>query len=153
MVWYNRGKHIMMDPSAAGVGEAPFALLLDVIKCALMKTTYTIDIDLHAQFDDISASEIVATNYTARGNALASKATTLDLTNNRAEFDAADLVFTTLGNGANDTFDQVVICREQDASATAANTELIAHVSVASTTTNGGNITLVFNAEGILQLT
>ncbi len=157
MVWYNNGKVIILDPSFAGVGEAPLELLLDRIVPGLMKTTYSIDIDADLQYDDISASGIVATNYIEPGNAssveLGTKATTVDNTNDRAEFDAADTVYTSHGNGANDTFDQIVITREQDASISEANTQLIAHTTVSSTTTNGGNITLVWNAEGILQIT
>lgn len=155
MVFYNRGKFIIMDASAAGVGEPPLALLLDRILIALMKTTYAINIDTHEQFDDVSASEIVATGYVARGdgNQLTGKATARDDPNDRTEFDATDLIYTTIGNGANDTFDQIIVMREQDAGATNVNTELLAHAAVPSTTTNGGNVTLVFNVEGLLQLT
>lgn len=157
MVWYNHAKAIMLDPSfatAPAVGEPPFALLLDIIRVALMKTTYTINIDTHNDFSDISVSEISATGYTARGNGiqLATKVVTEDTVNDRGEFDADDLQYTAIGNGGNDTFDQIVLMREQDAGATDANTLLIAHATVGSTTTNGGNITLVWNTEGILQL-
>lgn len=158
MVWYNRGKHIMMNPSAAGVGEPPFTLLTDEILIALMLNAYSINIDTDEQFDDIATSEISnssVTNYTARGNGilLASKAITVDNTGDRAEFDADDLVYTAIGNGTNATFDQIVVARQQDAGDTDANTELLAHTSVSATITNGGNVTLVFNAEGLLQLT
>lgn len=151
MVWFNRGRHITFNTSAAALGEAPYAPLLDVMKIALMRAAYTIDIDTHEQFDDISANEIVATGYTTRGFVLASKTMTRDDTNDRTEFDAADQVFT-IGNGTNDTFDQIVICREQDSTPTAANTELLSHAVVPTTLTNGGQITLAFNAEGILHL-
>lgn len=155
--WFNTGKAIILDPSYSGVGESPLQLLLDRVVPGLMKTSYTPDIDTHINYDDISASGIVATNYVEPGNAssnaLASKTIAVDNTNDRAEFDAADLVYTSIGNGSNDTFDVIVITREQDASISEANTFLIAYADVASTTTNGGNITLVWNAEGILQLT
>ena len=158
MVWYNSGKVIILDPSFAGVppvGEPPLELLLDVIRVALMDTTYAINIDTHVDFDDISASEIVATGYTPRGNAiaLASKTIVVDNTNDRAEFDAADLTYTAIGNGANDTFDQIVVMRAQSAGETDILTLLIAHTTVSTTATNGGNITLVWNAEGILHIT
>ena len=158
MVWYNRGKFITFDTTAAGVGEPPYAPLLDKIIIGLFLASYSINIDTHEQWDDIAVSEISnssVTNYTARGNAieLASKAIARDDTNDRSEFDADDLVYTAIGNGTNATFDQIVVAREQDAGATDANTELLAHTTVSSTTTNGGNVTLVFNAEGLLQLT
>lgn len=153
MVWYNRGKHLQADPNAVGVVEGPYLLLLDVIKIALMQTTYSPNIDTHEQFDDISASEIVATGYTARGNGiqLTTKVVVRDDTNDRAEFNADFLSYTGIGNGTNDTFDQISVMRETDAGPTNANTELLATVVVASTTTNGGTITLVFDAQGLLQ--
>ncbi len=151
MVWYNRGKFVILDASAAGVGEAPLALLLDIVKVALIEAAYTFDND-HEQFDEVT-NEGTATNYVTRGNALGTKATTQDNTGDRAEFDAADTVFSSLGNGGNMTFTQIVILREQDAGPTAANSELMAHSAVGSTTSNGGDVTMVWNAEGILQIT
>lgn len=161
MVWYNNGKCCVLSPEYTGTGggtavpEGPFDLLADTVKIALMKTSYSINIDSHQDFADISASEIVATGYTARGDAnpLASKTVTLDTTNDRAEFDAADLVYTAIGNGSNDTFDQIVVIRERATGPADGDTLLVAHATVSSTLTNGGNITLVFNAEGLLQLT
>ena len=119
---------------------------------------YVVNVDTDIDYDDISANGLVATSYVEPGNAssleLLSKATVVDLPNDRAEFDAADLVYTGIGNGTNDTFDTVVISREQDASITEANTLLLAVAEgLSATTTNGGNITLVWNAQGILQLT
>jgi len=157
MVWYNHGKGLILDPNLSPVGEGPLLLLSDRVVPGLMKTSYSINIDTDVDYDDISVSGIVATSYVEPGNAssleLAGKGTVVDTGNDRAEFDATDLVYTAIGNGANDTFDQIVITREQDAGITEANTMLIAHATVSSTTTNGGNITLVWNAEGILQIT
>ena len=162
MVWHNSGKSIILDPSFAGVppvGEPPLELLLDIIRVALMDVTYLgtpiFNIDTDVDFGDISGQEIVATGYVARGDgiALANKATTINLTTDIAEFDADDLTYTAIGNGTNDTFDSIVVMREQTAGATDANTLLIANTAVSSTTTNGGNITLVWNAAGILHLT
>ena len=156
MVWYNTGKTIMLDPRfnwGTAMPEPPFELLLDVVKVALMKTTYSINIDTDLDFGDIAASEIVATNYTSRGNALGTKAVAVDNANDRGEFDAADTVFSSLGNGSNDTFDQIVILRENDSTPTDASSPLVAHATVASTLSNGGDVTLVWNAEGILQIT
>lgn len=155
MVYYNNPKGFTMNPSFAGVGEAPLALLLDIIRIALMQASYAIDIDTDVDFADIVADEIVATGYGARGDAieLASKVIAVDNANNRAEFDSLDLTYVAIGNGTNDTFDQISAMREQDAGATDGNTLLIAHADVPSTTTNGGDVTLQFNTEGFLRLT
>lgn len=155
MVFYDRGKNMFFDPDVSPVGEAPFSLLLDRIVIGLMKTSYSINAATDLDYDDISASGIVATNYVEPGNAsshaLGTKA--VNINSNRAEFDAADLVLTALGGGANDTFDQLIVAREQDASVTEANTMLLAHTTVASTLTNGTDVTFVWSANGILQLT
>ena len=158
MVWFNTGKTIMLDPSfnwGTAMPEAPFALLLDKIFIALMKTSYVINIDTHLDFADVVASEIVATGYVGRGDAqaLASKTVAVDNTNDRGEFDAADPTYTAIGNGANDTFDEIVVGRENDTTPTDASSPLIAHATVASTLTNGGDVTLQLNAEGLLQIT
>lgn len=154
MTWYNRGLHIIMDRTAAGVGEPPLDLQLDRVIACLMKTSYVPNIDTDDQFDTIAASEIAPTNYTARGNGqqLASKTVTIDLVNDHVEFDAADLVFSSIGGATNETFNKVVIAREQDAGASDANTELLGYADVNSTTTTGGDVTLTWNVEGILNI-
>jgi hypothetical protein len=123
-----------------------------------MRAAYVVDIDTDIDWGDVVVNTVVATGYTDPGSGaaleLASKATVVDLPNDRAEFDAADLVYTGIGNGTNDTFDTVIIARELDAGQTDVNTLLIAVAEgLSATTTNGGNITLVWNVEGILQIT
>lgn len=149
MAWYNRGKLVILDAQLEG--EPPVDLRGDVVKIALMTSAYVPNIDTHDHFDDVTG-ELVATGYATRGLALASKTITQDDVNDRAEFDAADLTFSAIGNGVNGTFNQVIVLREQDAGVTNANTVLIATMTCAATLTNGGAITLQWNAEGILQL-
>jgi hypothetical protein len=145
MVWYNYGKYYLLKQDDA---TSSIDVLTDTIKVALMKTSYSINIDTHDFYNDVSGSEIVATSYVA--GTLASKGVACDTTNDRAEFDALDLAFTNIGGAANDTFDQIVIFKD---TGTPATSTLIAHATVTSTTTDGGTITLVWNAEGILHIT
>ncbi len=150
MAWYQEGKLVIFDASADT--DPPVSLLSDTIKVALMKTTYTPSATTDDHFNDIAASEIVATGYTSRGFALASKTLVRDDGNTRVEFDAADSVFT-IGNGTNDTFDKVVYLRETPTTAsTDANSVLLGWATVASTTTNGTQITLQYDAEGIMRV-
>ncbi len=162
MVWFNNGKCAILGPNYDGTGggtavpEGPMDLEADAIGIALMEEgVYTVNIDTHQDFADIAADEITATGYVARGDGvfLGSKTITLDNANDRGEFDAADHVYTSIGNGLNDTFDQIVVFRERATGPADADTLLLAHATVSATTTNGGNITLVFNVEGLLQLT
>ncbi len=157
MVWFNVGKLRILNPSSTSF-EAPLLLTSDIVRVALMATTYTINIDSDLLFGTtgVSTNEVsTVTGYTARGDgrALASKAFAQDDTNDRAEFDAADLVYSSLGGTSDQTFNQILILRAPDASESNNSCDLIAHAAVSSTTTNGGNITLVWNAEGILQIT
>ena len=159
MTFYNHFKTILWDPSfatAPAVGEAPVAVLLDIIRVAAMKAAYTFDADHEAWGDTgVSTQEIVATGYDAGGDGvqLGTKTVEQDDANDRGEFHCANLVYTTIGNGANDTIEELIAFREQDAGATDANRLLVAHTAVAATLTNGGDITLVFNAQGFWHLT
>ena len=157
MAWYNRGKALVLDPSGFSIGEAPFALLLDNITIGLMRASYVFTVTENFYTDVTADSIVVAAGYTEPGAAgaesLATKAVTQDDTGNRGEFDADNSEFTGIGNGTNDTFEDIVLCRQQDAGFTEANTVLLSNAAVGATLTNGGNITLIWNVEGILQTT
>ena len=164
MVWYNNGKCAFLSPEYLGTGggtavpEGPMDLLADTIKIMLMLNAYSINIDTNQDVADIIVSEISnssVTGYVARGDAspLASKTVTLVTGSDQAEFDALDLVYSSIGNGTNATFNQIVVIRERTTAPVDADTLLIAHTTVSATTTNGGDITLVFNAAGLLQIT
>ena len=156
--WYNNGKGLILDPRFASVGEPPMEILIDRIVPGLMVAAYVDNIDTDVDYADISANGLAATNYVEPGNAssleLAGKAVAVNNTTDLAWLDAADLVYTGIGNGLNGTFDTVVITREQDAGKTEGNTMLLGFADgLSATTTNGGNITLVWDAAGILQIT
>ncbi len=107
--------------------------------------------------NDVLDAEYVGANYTgAFGGSgrktLASKGWTEDDTNDRAEFDAADITWTAIGGGT-ETIDHVVLIDETgEAADTAA--EVIAVIdSDLPVTTNGGDVTIAWNSEGIIHLT
>jgi hypothetical protein len=64
--------------------------LTDTIKAAFVTSSYTVNIDTHTKFSDIT-NEITGTNYTAGGFTLANKTITQDNTNDLAYFDADDI--------------------------------------------------------------
>lgn len=66
----------------------------DTIKGALTTSSYTFNQDTHDYFDDVT-NEVVGTGYTAGGATLTSPTVTLDTTNDRVDFDAADTSWTT----------------------------------------------------------
>ena len=121
-------------------------------------TAYTPNAD-HVFIDEAGANDVIdaetnVTNYTggfggAGRKTLASRAITVDNTNDRAEFDAADVTWTALGNGTNQTVVAGVIVKEITNDAASL---LIGYVDFSDFTTNGADLTLQWDAEGIIQL-
>lgn len=62
----------------------------DTIKCALLGSGYTPDIDSHAVWSDVSAYEVSGTGYTAGGQTLANRLITLDTVNDEVRCDSDD---------------------------------------------------------------
>jgi len=82
---YNEGKKQILNGS--------IDLLNDNIYVALFTSSYTPDKDAHLDWGDVD-NEVTGTGYTAGGKALANAAVNKDDTNDRAEFDADDVVWT-----------------------------------------------------------
>lgn len=144
---YNRAKNGMWGGNGAAI-----SLLSDTIKVMLVTSAYTANPD----HDYITASgagtnEIVATNYTgAFGGAgrktLASKTLTEDDTNDRSVFDAADVTWTSIGGATNATIAAAILVKEGTSDA---DSQLLVYIDIADTATNGGDITIQWNANGI----
>lgn len=110
----------------------------DTIKARLVATSATINKD-----------DTTMTPHTAIGTdqTLASKTKTKDTTNDRIVFDAADPVWTAVAGGS--TVGTVTIFKfvTNDAGSTP-----IASLDITDTATNGGDITIQFDANGIFYL-
>jgi hypothetical protein len=59
------------------------------VKCALLTSSYTPDMDTHASYNDASTYEVVGEGYTATGAEIGSKSLTLDT--GVVTFDGADV--------------------------------------------------------------
>ena len=99
--------------------------------------------------------ELSGTNYAggyggSGRKTLSSKVITRDDVNDRAEFSAAPVTWTAINAG---TAAAAVIIRERSLTGDTMS-ELIAYINTGGfpITTNGGDLTLTWNAEGILQL-
>lgn len=139
--WYGKG--------LLKVADRTVDYAADTIKIMLLKSTYTYSAD-HDFVDDVV--EFDGTGYTGGFNGasrktLASKTITEDTTNDRIEFDAADPSAWTGLNGA--TIGGAAIIKEITNDAASI---LIAFLDPADLVTNGGDVTLTFNAEGIMQI-
>lgn len=137
-VVYNGFKKHIMDGS--------LDLVNDTIKCALMANTYTPDIDADEFWSDVSADEASGTNYTAGGNALTTKTTTIDDTNDRGLYDADNPVFSNVTITAR----YAVIYKDTGVAGTSV---LIGCLDFGSDqTATAGDFTVNLNAAGLLAL-
>ena len=124
------------------VMEGSIALLTDTIKVAFMAPAYAPNIDTEDFYDDISAS--IAAGSTDQ--TLASKALNIDTSNDRVEFDAADISIAseTISGGT----DMMVIYKDTGVAGTS---PLIAYIDIAEGTLIpvSGTLSITWNAEGI----
>lgn len=133
--WYNRGKKLV---ATAGVNWGTTQ-----VGCLLVKSSYTFD-DTKNVVSDISASEIVATNY-VRKDPITYPATPVsqDDTAHLARLFASALTWTTLGGATNDTIGGAVffVHGASDAAST-----LLFFVPTNTLTTAGNDVTLTPDA-------
>jgi len=120
-------------------------LLNDTIKVAFMAPAYAPNIDTEDFYDDISAS--IASGSTDQ--TLSSKALNIDTTNDRVEFDAADLSIPneTISGGT----DMMVVYKDTGVPATS---PLICFIDIAEGTLTpvNGTLAVTWNAEGIFAV-
>lgn len=132
-----------------GIMDGTIDLLTDTIKVILVNSSYTYDAD-HDFADDVSANELSGTGYTGGFNGsgrktLASKTVTNDTANDRVEFDAADLTWTGINAG---TIGGAVLVKETTNDAAS---RIIAFLDPINLATNGGDVTVVWDSQGLLQ--
>jgi len=134
------------------IGDGTIDLDTHDIRVLLLKVAASTSCDTEADAATISAfttlGELVATNYARK--AFANEAVNEDTANDRAEFDADDVVWTALGGATNDTIGAALVYKHVTADA---DSIPIAYIDLTDTPTNGGDITLQWNVEGIVQLT
>jgi len=151
-----RGANFVYNTAAGDMWQDIVDLLNDTIKIGLSTSVHTVDRDDDFLDDggasDFSSGELTGTGYTAGfGGAgrktLASKTITVDKTNDRAEFDCADVTWTAINAG---TAAQATVMKEITNDAAS---KVIAHIdSGFPVVSNGGDVTLQINAEGLIQL-
>ena len=136
---------IIYNSFKAKIMDGSIDLDTDTIKVALVTSTYTPDQDVHDFFDDVT-NEVTGTGYTAGGASLASKAVTVDTTDNEGVFDAADVTWAT----STITARGAVIYKS---TGTASTSALICYLDFTTDkTSSAGDFTIAWNAEGILNL-
>jgi hypothetical protein len=150
---YGPGAHALI---VGAQGTNPIAWLTNTIKCGLSTSTHVPDKDDEflddVEADDFTDGELSGTGYSAGGITLsAGKAITYDTTNDRVEIDSStDPQWTGIDAG---TAAQATV---YDSVGGAYNADrMICNVDTGGfpVVTNGGDLTITWNAEGIVQLT
>jgi hypothetical protein len=119
----------------------------DTIGVMLVTSTYAPNPDTHAFRSDVT-NEVVGTGYTAGGAALTTKTVTQDNVNDRAVFDASDVVWA----AATITARAAVLYKNRGGLASA--DELIGYFDFGSDiTSTAAAFTVQWNASGIMLLT
>lgn len=141
--------------------DGTIVFLTDTIKMLLVSTAVAYTYDPDHEFisaggaNDIDDAEANVTNYTrgfagAGRKTLASKTMTANDTNNRVELDCADVVWTALGGGTNQTLAAAVVLKEITNDAASRQ---FAYLDFTDTATNGGDITVQIASNGFLNFT
>ncbi len=154
---YNTGKLRLVS---GATGEID--LLVDVIKIMALEANDDPD-DPDEEFvagvlGAGDALELTSTGYTGGfGGAgrltLASKTLTVDQANNRAEFDAADITWTSISQAAAETLVGLVMLTEITNDAASPVIMAIDTATGLPLTPNGSDITVTWDAQGLLQWT
>ena len=127
--------------------SANINLSSDTIKVMLLTSSYSPNIDTHAKRSDVTSFEVSGTGYTAGGATLGSKTLTVDTTNDRAVFDAADTTWAS----STITARYAVLYKSRGGASSA--DELIAYTDfVTDKSSSAGNFTIQWGATGILTL-
>lgn len=131
-------------------GEIDMHTAGDDIRVALLMTNNTAaaEADSDVVSDISTLDECDGANYVRK--ALANEAVAADDANTRGEFDADDVVWSSLGNGTREIEGALLFKfdTDDDSSVPIAWIEFAASVNP-----GGGDLTIQWNAEGILQLT
>lgn len=119
------------------------------ILLAMTNTTFDTEQDDEFVGDTTTPDEYDGANYVRK--ALATQAVNDDAANNRAEFDADDVVWTALGAGTRQAQGMVLFLHITNDAASF----LVAWIDTGGFpfSGNGGNVTVTWNAEGIVQTT
>lgn len=126
----------------AQISESPINWDTDTIKCSLMASAYTPDIDTHDFWDDISASEAANANYVQK--TLTCTTPTVDTVNDWAEYDeTTNPTWSSLGAG---DLACAVVWKD---TGTPATSPLICYMEIVATQPNGGDYQITWHANGI----
>jgi hypothetical protein len=125
-------------------GNAPDLDDAGTVVRVMLVETHTPDIDTHDFVDDVRADEVSGTGYTTDGEEITTKAVTQDNTDDEGVWDGDDVQWTGLDVG---TPSHGIIYVDTGTDSTSL---LIAYIEL-GVASNGGDYTIQFDTEGILN--
>ena len=130
------------------VADGTVNYLTDTIKVFPVNSGYVYNA-AHSHISDVVANELSGTGYTggfggSGRKTLASKTITVNGTH--IEFDAADVVWAAINAG---TFGGLIVAKEVTNDA---GSPIVSFVDPSDLVSNGGDVTLVVNAGGLMQI-
>ena len=151
--WHNTGKLRMW---AGSTGEVD--IVNDTIKVMAWESITGIDTDDEFVGDLSGATEVSSTGYTsgyggAGRKTIASPALTVDQANDRAEFDCADITWSSISQAGSETWVGFTLIKEITNDAASPVLVTIDTASNLPITPNGSDIKLTIDAEGLLHIT
>lgn len=127
------------------LGEYDLGNGADTIKLILV-TGHSLDIDNDAGYADVSGDECSGTGYSAGGETLTNQAVTQDNTNDRADFDADDVTWSSLDVSGGGDPNYTIMYDDTHAS------DILMAAWEITTGTNGGDFTIQWHADGIFLM-
>jgi hypothetical protein len=142
---YNEAKRLMADGAFDWDTDSFY------VRLVMTNTTADTEDDKNTWAGFTTPDEYNGSGYPSGGQAIAAAVINEDAANDRAELDGTDTTFTSLGAGTRQC-QAAVIVKYVDG---AGGDIPIAYIDTGGFpwTGNGGNVTLQWNAEGILQVT
>lgn len=117
----------------------------NTIKVMAVKTGYSLDKESHSFLSDVSASRYTGTT----DQTLSNKTNTIDTTNNRVEIgDSVGVTYSAVSLDGSNNVIGFIIYKDTGVASTS---PLLAYDDTADVIPNGGDISYVPNAEGIVQ--
>ena len=134
----------LFNPGLEKLLDGTISFETDTIKVLLVDTNHTFD-KTHEFVSDVVANESLGTGYERK--TLTSTSIALDAVNDRVEYDADNPVYTSLDAG---TIAAAIVYKEVTSDS---DSPLIAQIDFADLVTNGSDVELQINSEGLFLVT
>lgn len=138
------GTHIAKQYGTTSADRVDIAT--DTIKCMLVTSAATVDVDATDYINDVNSNEASGTGYTAGGATLGTKSVTLTGASNKVVIDAADPSWTI--SAGTIAFRYAVFYKDTGSAATSV---ILCSIDFGSTQTVSGVVTIQLDTDGFMK--